>query len=151
MLKIGITGHRNFLNQTDVKTEIGLGIHYFLQEDATLVGITALASGADTIFAHEIIEAGGSLSIILPFDEQEYKKDFEHKESRKEFETLLNRNRSNIIVNNAALPQNKEERNKAYLDVGKRIVDEADILLAVWDGEPPEGVGGTGDIVSYSI
>jgi hypothetical protein len=40
---------------------------------------------------------------------------------------------------------------QAFLQAGKWIVDEVDHLMAVWDGEPAEGTGGTGDIVRYAI
>jgi hypothetical protein len=41
-------------------------------------------------------------------------------------------------------------REDAYLDCGMATVDGADVLLAVWDGEPARGKGGTADVVSYA-
>jgi hypothetical protein len=29
-------------------------------------------------------------------------------------------------------------------------VDRSDVLLAVWDGRPARGFGGTGDVVAYA-
>jgi hypothetical protein len=29
-------------------------------------------------------------------------------------------------------------------------VDRSDVLLAVWDGQPARGPGGTGDVVAYA-
>jgi hypothetical protein len=40
---------------------------------------------------------------------------------------------------------------RAFLDAGKWISREADRLIAVWDGEPVAGTGGTGDIVTYAL
>src|SRR5438309_2700977 len=40
------------------------------------------------------------------------------------------------------------ERDLAYLECGLLVVDEADLVIAVWDGKPSRGVGGTADIVT---
>jgi len=31
-----------------------------------------------------------------------------------------------------------------------RVVDLADLLIAVWDGKPARGPGGTADVVAYA-
>ena len=30
------------------------------------------------------------------------------------------------------------------------MVDHSELLIAVWDGKPAAGLGGTGDVVSYA-
>ncbi len=39
---------------------------------------------------------------------------------------------------------------EAYCAAGRWIVDHADRLIAVWDGCPARGPGGTGDVVAYA-
>jgi hypothetical protein len=39
---------------------------------------------------------------------------------------------------------------EAYYAAGRYIVDHADRLIAVWDGDPPRGLGGTADVVDYA-
>jgi hypothetical protein len=39
----------------------------------------------------------------------------------------------------------------AYLAAGQRVVDLSDIVLAVWNGNPAKGKGGTADVVAYAI
>lgn len=39
----------------------------------------------------------------------------------------------------------------AYLAAGHRVVDQSDIVLAVWNGRPAKGKGGTADVVGYAI
>jgi hypothetical protein len=39
---------------------------------------------------------------------------------------------------------------EAYWAAGQRIVGLADVLLAVWDGTPSRGVGGTADVVAFA-
>jgi polyphosphate kinase 2 (PPK2 family) len=38
----------------------------------------------------------------------------------------------------------------AYLAAGRWIVDHADRLVAVWDGRPARGRGGTAEVVAYA-
>ena len=42
------------------------------------------------------------------------------------------------------------DRKDGYLDCGIETVNGADVLLAVWDGEPARGKGGTADVVQYA-
>jgi hypothetical protein len=44
----------------------------------------------------------------------------------------------------------EEPSEKAFFEAGKRIVDWADLLVAVWDGGPARGFGGTADVVRYA-
>jgi len=39
---------------------------------------------------------------------------------------------------------------EAFMAGGKAVVDGCDILLAVWDGKPAAGLGGTADVVAYA-
>ena len=36
------------------------------------------------------------------------------------------------------------------MDAGKVVVDRSSVLLAVWDGQPSRGLGGTADVVAYA-
>jgi len=36
------------------------------------------------------------------------------------------------------------------MEAGESIVNEADVLVAVWDGKPAAGLGGTADVVTYA-
>jgi len=44
----------------------------------------------------------------------------------------------------------KQTTKSGYLDVGRYVVDESNILLALWDGTFNGKIGGTGDVVNYS-
>jgi hypothetical protein len=39
----------------------------------------------------------------------------------------------------------------SYLAAGKRVVDMSDVMVAIWNGKPAEGLGGTADIVQYAL
>jgi hypothetical protein len=36
------------------------------------------------------------------------------------------------------------------MDAGKVVVDRSSVLVAVWDGQPSRGLGGTADVVRYA-
>ncbi len=40
--------------------------------------------------------------------------------------------------------------NEADLECGMETVDQADLVIAIWDGQPAAAPGGTGDIVAYA-
>jgi hypothetical protein len=85
----------------------------------------------------------------LPFELKEYEKDFSPSELMI-LQDLLAQNKHQYEVVNPLKDNSPETRNEAYLATGKHLVDECDILLAVWDGQPAKGKGGTGDIVEYA-
>ena len=39
----------------------------------------------------------------------------------------------------------------AYSEVGEYVVDTSDVLIAVWNGRPAQGPGGTGDVIARAI
>src|SRR5260221_12639223 len=45
----------------------------------------------------------------------------------------------------------RSEESDAYLAAGKLIVELCDVLVAVWDGEPAAGKGGTADVVAVAL
>jgi len=47
--------------------------------------------------------------------------------------------------------QTKGDDEEAFLAAGKRVVDLSDIVIAVRDGEPAKGKGGTADSVAYAL
>ena len=40
-------------------------------------------------------------------------------------------------------PRRGSSRDEAYERAGRHVVDRADVLIALWDGQPPRGRGGT--------
>jgi len=44
----------------------------------------------------------------------------------------------------------REPSEEAFFAAGKAVVDACDWLIAVWDGEPARGLGGSADVVAYA-
>ena len=105
-----------------------------------------MADGADRVVAKHILEEyNAKLIVPLPFEEYEYQKDFS-KDSKKEFEKLIAKADRVDTISDI----DKISKDKAYLKAGEYVVDNCDILIAIWDGEDARGVGGTADIVEYA-
>jgi hypothetical protein len=111
--------------------------------------VSALAEGADRLCAQVATRRGFELRAPLPFVEAEYKRDFPQTVSV--FEGLLQHARSTGgVVELDGNPQQGDPRNRAYMAAGEFVVNNCDLLIALWDGEPARGHGGTGDVVAYA-
>jgi len=104
-------------------------------------GWTSLAAGADQAFANAVLDCGGALVAVIPI--AGYEKFFPTDLDLREYLRLLDASARTIRLDNPnpAL---------AFLNAGKRIVDECTTIIAIWDGGPSRGPGGTADIVRYA-
>ena len=66
MTVIGISGHRVLPPRTEQLVAAALRDVVARHADDELVGVSALAEGADTLFAHAVLDAGGSLVAVVP-------------------------------------------------------------------------------------
>lgn len=152
---IGVTGHRNkgLKNKTEIKNIVKAEIKK-LNRDRISHVISPLADGSDRIVAKYVLqELDANLIVPIPFKLEEYKKDFDD-ESEKEFEEILGcvkyMELSEFENKEKKEPIYDEDRNDLYKECGKYVVDNCDILFAIWDGKKANGTGGTGDIVEYA-
>ena len=97
------------------------------------------------------------LDVVLPLTLEDYLEDFATEESRKEFEELLGRCRKPVLLRMRRIQDDRRDpddqaelRRDAYDQVGRYVVDHCDVLIAVWDGQPSRGRGGTAEIVQYA-
>jgi len=111
--------------------------------------ISSLAEGADRIAAHAALDAGFALDVILPCPAPIYAETFVDDASREAFASLSTRARATLVLplaGESAAPL--DERLPATFEAaGLTMLAQSDILVAVWDGKPAEGRGGTGQIV----
>ena len=149
---IGVTGHRQFEDEEAVAEKIREVISRIVDMsppmDHTPVVcslLSPLAEGADRLVAREILELPDSqLEVFLPLDKEDYVQDFSTPESRAEFDRLTSQaTRVSKLRSDAGRPE-------AYKQVGQFIVDHCSVLIAIWDGNPAKGTGGTAEIVQYA-
>jgi hypothetical protein len=141
---VGFTGHRHLQNPGKVRKVLGALLDSLRAEiPGQLVGYSSVAIGADTLFAEAWLSSGLPWMALLPQSEHDFRSDFTESDWAKT-STLLRR-----AAWVQSLSQVREaDRNLAYLECGILLVEDADLLIAVWDGKPSRGVGGTADIVA---
>ena len=148
-LNIGVTGHRlNRISQRELD-RLTPQVQPFLVQIATTAPtpvptlLSGLAEGADRHVARLALDAGYALHAVLPFARDTYVRDFAEASSREQFGELLGR-----AERITELPGRPGFSAQAYRRAGHALLDEADVLLAVWDGQPAQGAGGTAEVVN---
>lgn len=141
-MRAGITGHQRLQDESQWDWVQSALKSICLDFNRPLVGLTSLAIGADQLFARVVLELGGNLEVIVPFPD--YADRFHDKKARDTYVDLLSRATRVETLPNAGSDE------LAYLAAGQRIATTSDVLLAVWDGRPAKGLGGTADIVHFA-
>lgn len=138
-MNVGITGHQQMPKAATKHARTR--IMELLEALINPRGITSLAAGADQIFVNCLLSMGASFELIVPC--AEYEKTFQPKHLHKYRQLAQQAD----MVATLPFPTNSEE---AFLAAGLVMVERSDFVIAVWDGEPARGLGGTGDIVAYA-
>jgi hypothetical protein len=160
---VGITGHRteslpapenlrkqivDVLQQlksaaTSVRTANSA---FFAPQPPRFLFVSPLADGADQIGAELALELGFELHAVLPFSRERTREDMPDEESRARFDRLLDQ--STCLLE---LPGDETHKLEAYVMAGRATVAHCDVLIAAWDGLPPRGRGGTGEVVRFAF
>lgn len=141
MKRIGVTGHRSLPESVLGHVESGLravlGGH-----EGPLEAFSSLAEGADQLFAVIALEYGADLTVVIPSGD--YEDAFEDAEALDRYRRLKHRATQEVRMDFT------RSTDEAYYAAGTYIADSCDRLVAVWDGQPARGHGGTGEIVAYA-
>jgi hypothetical protein len=140
MTRVGVTGHRDLPEPTCRLVSAAIATQLALFD--SIEGISSLAEGADQIFAEQVVKAGGALTAVVPC--AHYGRSFETTAGNATYQRLRAQAREVIELPFRAPSE------EAYWAAGQRVVGLAEVLLAVWDGTPSQGVGGTADVVAFA-
>ncbi|MEU4726934.1 MULTISPECIES: hypothetical protein [unclassified Streptomyces] len=141
MKRIGVTGHRSIPDAVLGHVESGLRA-VLAGHEGPLEAFSSLAEGADQMFAAIALECGADLTVVIPSGD--YEQTFEDAAALARYEQLRLRATQEIRMD---FPRSTDE---AYYAAGTYIADSCDRLVAVWDGQPARGHGGTAEIVAYA-
>ncbi|QFG21106.1 hypothetical protein [Actinomadura sp. WMMB 499] len=140
MPRIAISGHRGM--PTDTERLVDEAIRELLVPlgDGT-IGLSCLADGADQIFARAVLDHGGAIEVIIPA--QQYREGLPE-EAHPEYDRVMS------VAREVHRLDFIESDSEAHMAASAHMLDLADELWAVWDGQPARGYGGTADVVAYA-
>ncbi len=148
-LVIGVTGHRDLVE--DEVPAIRERIREYLSDlrarwpTTPLIVASQLAEGADLLVAEEAQALGLELVFLQPLPLADYQAQFSGPEALQRFEAL----RAVSRVVDLATDESPRDRDALYELAGDFLARYSFILLALWDGKPAVGPGGTAAVVNY--
>jgi hypothetical protein len=121
-----------------------------------LRAISSLAEGTDRIFAQQAINLGYQIVCPMPFWQQEFEKDFLpphalEDNSRNQFRGLLRQAREAAGLTTFELDGERGAAGAAYGIASDIVLNQSDLLMAVWDGEKTNGSGGTFETLQKAV
>ncbi|MBV8638480.1 MAG: hypothetical protein JO322_10365 [Candidatus Eremiobacteraeota bacterium] len=151
-LLVGVTGHRDVAEpHVDAARDLVTQRLQQLARDyphTPIVVLSPLAEGADRIVAEAALALHLELVVPLPVSLEQYRRDFTAPESLEAFDALLAQAKASFVVPTPSGPVGEDER---YTELGAFIARTSDLLIALWDGMPSRGAGGTADVVDARI
>ncbi|MFJ5926513.1 hypothetical protein ACIQF6_28315 [Kitasatospora sp. NPDC092948] len=139
-MHFGITGHRGLDDQLQQRIAELLA-HALAPHAQDLTGISCLADGPDSTFADLVLALGGRLEAVIPArGYRDGLPDWHHAT----YDRLL---AAAADVHETGLPDSTPQ---AHMVASEMLVGLSDLLIAVWDGRPARGYGGTADVVAYA-
>lgn len=143
-LAIGFTGHRKLPDEAMCRDAIRKVLLEWIEKVPGVVyGVTSAAAGGDLLFAETCIELNLPIRVFLPLPKEQFRDDFDEPSwARAEcvFQKALS-----VEVTGAG-----EKLTERYYECGIETVQESQLLIALWDGKPSQGLGGTADMVHFA-
>ena len=142
---IGVSGHQHLGNeaiQNFVMHHFRELLNNYQQQKHHLVLYSSLALGADQLFVRIALEQGIPVEAVIPCSE--YEAIFRSEEERNSYRQLLQACQQTHFLPNQQCSED------AFLAAGRWIVDQSNMMILAWNGLPPQGRGGTGDIATYA-
>lgn len=109
--------------------------------------LSPLAMGADRMAADAATALGYRLEVATPFPRAEYETDFPEARLDPWLGSAGEADERPCFALDGA---HGDDANRSYEAVGRLVVRNCDLLLAIWDGKDAKGRGGTAEIVRFS-
>jgi hypothetical protein len=162
-VRIGVTGHVDIV-ESDELIDVVRGQIRMIRDELPFAGdawrkgdrhplvrlavVSQLALGADRLVVREVFEEAGArheearLEVILPMHRAAYVREqrFSPEETR-EFDELV----CQASWVHPLEPAEVRVDQSPYQAAGRQLLARCDVLLALWDGEPSRGPGGTAE------
>jgi len=119
-------------------------------------GFSSAARGGDLLFLEELLKRGGRARVFLPFPRGDFAATSVGQDWAERYGQVMDDDRVEIQLLSEQLPPEAEQP-AAFLACNlavhreaiafAKLLDEEPVLIAVWNGSPGDGVGGTADAV----
>lgn len=136
-MRIAISGHRGL--RAPVQAQVDQAIRTALAGQPGVTGLSCLADGPDQIFARAVLDHSGQIEAVVPA--ALYREGLPAG-AHAEYDRLL---ACAVKVHRLPFTQSTSE---AHMAASELMLQHAEQLWAVWDGQPARGYGGTADVVS---
>jgi hypothetical protein len=140
-MRIGITGHRGLTTEVEEDVRRLLGSSLASEDPNVLTVVSCIADGPDAWLAEMALERGARLEVVVPADQ--YRAglpEWHHPTYDRLLASAKAIHRTGHIASDEA----------AHMSGSEILVRQVEKLLAVWDGLPARGYGGTADVVAYA-
>lgn len=143
-MKVAISGHINLPDQAiaPLRETLTNYLQEALSDHADLSGISCLAPGADQLFAEVCHSLQIPYKAVLPC--QDYSDQISEQRQKATYFSALERATSMQRLDY------QEGSGKAYWAASQHMIEEADLLIAIWNEQPARGHGGTADVVKLT-
>ncbi|MGO4749704.1 hypothetical protein AB4212_13955 [Streptomyces sp. 2MCAF27] len=140
MTTIAVTGHMDITEDSVPLVREELDKILSAYESSRLIGVSCIARGSDSLFADAVLAVGGRLVVVVP--SRDYRQAKVKPDHAATFDRLMGAADEVLVMPYAT--GNRE----AYEAANAVLLERADRLVAVWNGQPPTGKGGgTADVV----
>ncbi|WBP90123.1 hypothetical protein [Kitasatospora cathayae] len=140
-MRIGITGHRGLMTEVEAQVRRLLEGALAGEDSNQLTVVSCIADGPDAWLAEIALRRGGRLEVVIPADQYRAGLPAWH---HPVYDRLLE---SATAIHRTGHVESDEA---AHMVASEILVQRVDKLLAVWDGLPARGYGGTADVVAYA-
>jgi nucleoside 2-deoxyribosyltransferase len=141
---VGFSGHRQLADMVGPARAIMAAFTELRRESpGDWIGLSSVAAGSDQLFVQQVLDQGLSWHAILPLPRAQFQQDFTPFDWSVAESFLARADHVRVIGENAS-------REDGYLDCGMETVNDSDVLIALWDGLPARGKGGTAEVVDYA-
>lgn len=140
-MRVGITGHRGLSAEIEERVRPMLDEAVRSYDASELVAVSCIADSPESWFAEAVLTHGGRLEVVIPATKYRDGLPEWHHDT---YDQLV---RQAADVHETGMTESTSEAHQAGSEILVGLVDE---LLAVWDGKPARGYGGTADVVAYA-
>jgi hypothetical protein len=141
---IGFSGHRDLQDQAKSREILRKALAEWKSRVPGIVyAVSSAAAGGDLLFGETCQELNIPLRVLLPFSAQQFRADFDE-ETWARAEQVFAKALTVEVLGKTGTPE------ELYYQCGIETVQQCNLLIALWDGGPAKGKGGTADMVQLA-